>query len=86
MSVNFVWNTQINPDLKASFESKVLSDFREGMFPDPCHTGDVLMSILSCDLLEISLKGNLTCSCGTLYAGFSSASNGSTINYNIPNA
>ena len=81
MKNTFNWVVRLDPPLKKSVEERIDEDFEELGYFIPCHVGPLLVSILSTDALEHSIKGNVRCQCGKEVATFSGASNGSDLNY-----
>lgn len=80
MKITFTWAAQINSSLKKFAEEKI-RDLGESNCFKACHAGPLLVSILSTDPLEVSIKGNIRCQCGKEIATFSGASDGSTLSY-----
>jgi hypothetical protein len=86
MKITFTWAVQINSSLKKSVEEKLDRDLGESKRFKACHAGPLLVSILSTDPLEVSIKGNIKCQCGRAIATFSGASDGSTLRYQLSQA
>jgi hypothetical protein len=81
MNIIFDWLPQINRSLRESAETKIKNDIQESDDIKPCHTGPISVSILSSDPLEVSIKGEISCSCTKILALFNGLSDGSTLNY-----
>jgi hypothetical protein len=81
MNIIFDWLPQINRSLRESAEIKIKNDIQESDDIKPCHTGPISVSILSSDPLEVSIKGEIRCSCSKILALFNGSSDGSTLNY-----
>ena len=81
MKNTFNWVVRVDASLKKSAEGKIDEDLEELGYFIPCHVGPLLVSILSTDALEHSIKGNVRCQCGKEVATFSGASDGSNLDY-----
>jgi hypothetical protein len=81
MNIIFDWLPQINRSLRESTEIKIKNDIQESDDIKPCHTGPISVSILSADPLEVSIKGEIRCSCSKILASFNGSSDGSTLNH-----
>ena len=84
MNIVFDWLPQINRSLRESAEMKIKNDMQESDDFKPCHSGSISVSILSSDPLEVSMKGEIRCSCGKILESFNGSSDGSTLNYVFP--
>jgi|GEM_PF-3952217 len=83
MKNTFNWVVYVDAPLKKSAEGKIDKDLEELGHFIPCHTGPLLVSILSADALEHSIAGNIRCQCGEEVATFSGASDGSNLTYRL---
>ena len=81
MGLKFEWIEQIDPSLIEAAEEKLRMDIEDSSNFNPCHEGTILVSIISSDPLEVSIKGNIKCECGEVIATFKGASDGSKVNY-----
>ena len=84
MNIVFDWLPQINRSLRESAEMKIKNDMQESDDFKPCHSGSISVSILSSDPLEVSIKGEIRCSCSKIFASFNGSSDGSSLTYVFP--
>lgn len=83
MDLKFEWLVQINPSLIESAEEKLKMDIKDSIHFNPCHEGTILVSIIATDPLEVSINGNIMCTCGKVFATFKGASDGSRVDYSF---
>lgn len=81
MEINFDWLVKMDSSLIESAEEKLKKDIEDSSHFNPCHEGMVLVSILSTDPLDSTIKGNIRCTCGKIFTTFKGVSDGSKIDY-----
>ena len=81
MEINFDWLVKMDSSLIESAEEKLKMDIKDSSHFNACHEGTVLVSILFTDPLDCTIKGNIRCSCGKIFATFKGVSDGSKIDY-----
>jgi hypothetical protein len=81
MKNTYNWVVHVDSYIRKSAEKKIDEDLVELSHFILCHGGPLLVSIVSTDALERSIKGNVRCQCGKEVATFSGASNGAELDY-----
>jgi hypothetical protein len=83
MDFLFTWDNSITTVLRDVVESGIREDVEAHSAIRPCHAGVVTAQLHSTDPLELSLHGQLFCSCGKAFASFSGPSDGSQLTLKI---
>jgi hypothetical protein len=82
MDIQFIWD---NSTTTTVLRDVVEEGIREAVENDsdirPCHPGVITAKLHTTDPLEASLKGQLSCSCGKVFASFFGSSGGSPLKY-----
>lgn len=81
MEVQFVWGVATQSIDHQELESKIREDADHGLSLRPCHPGTITAHITATDPIEVSIQGQLLCTCGKTLANFSGASDGSKLTY-----
>lgn len=80
MNYEFHWVSNIPEDTKLSAEEAIRDAHESGHSPVPvCHDGTVIVTISSPDPLQMTLVGNMKCSCGMPQGVITGRSDGSSI-------
>jgi len=85
MDIRFDWLVDLCDSSRDAVEHKIKTDIEEFYVLNPCHSGDVIVSVLSSSLLGSTIEGDLKCSCGQTYAAFRGLSVGKKIDYCVYN-
>jgi len=81
MNCIFNWNTSVSTDTKKLTETKIKEDLHGHSPFDPCHEGELLITVSSIGLLNESIVGDVKCNTGDVLGIFKGASDGSEITY-----
>ena len=80
MKYEFRWVSNISDDAKLSVEEAIYDAHESGHSPVTlCHDGAVIVTISSPDPLQMTLVGNMKCSCGKPRGVITGKSDGSSI-------
>ncbi len=80
MEYEFLWVSNIADDTRISAEESICQGQESGRSPVAfCHDGTVIVTISSPDPFQMTLVGNMKCSCGKLRGAITGKSDGSSI-------
>ncbi|MDW7773675.1 MAG: hypothetical protein SCH71_12380 [Desulfobulbaceae bacterium] len=81
MDVQFSWVAGFPLPVREDAEKQIRKDLKGSGNLRPCHQGPILVSVHYADPLGSWIEGDITCSCGELYAVFKGFSVNSKIDY-----
>lgn len=81
MNIKFEWNEKMASASCRSLENKITKDLTGKHAPEPCHSGDITVSMLSSSTEKSVIAGKINCSCGRTYISFAGLLDGRKIYY-----